>query len=139
MGTGRQGCEVQWAVCLRGSALEHREAGSECVMESESCQTIVLQWSQGTGGGLGSCWGRKDESVKGWGSQGGQSPQPEGQRGESPSLGGQVGPGQGCWDSPGPWSLKAVPQDLERDRKRRIRGASSPTLSHLSGNTSKQG
>lgn len=36
-------------------------------MESESCQTIVLQWSQGERERAGCWWGRKDESVRGWG------------------------------------------------------------------------
>lgn len=58
---GCQDCECVCCgpVCLRGTALKHREAGSECVMESESCQTIVLQWSQGERGRAGELLGKE--------------------------------------------------------------------------------
>lgn len=96
VGTGCEHCvKVCGPVCLRENALKHQEAGSECVMECAGCQTIVLQWSQGERGQAESCWGRKDESVKGWGSQGGQSPS-QGEA-EIPLLGsGGVG-----WGRPG--------------------------------------
>ena len=46
-------------VCLREKVLKHQEAGSECVMESARCQTIVLQWSQGERGGPGELLGKE--------------------------------------------------------------------------------
>lgn len=57
-----RGCGALGAMGLcvgEGSALKHREAGSECVMESESCQTIVLQWSQGERGRAGLLLGKE--------------------------------------------------------------------------------
>lgn len=50
---------VLWACVFERECTEHREAGSECVMESESCQTIVLQWSQGERGRAGELLGKE--------------------------------------------------------------------------------
>lgn len=117
-------------VCLRETAPKHPGGREWCVMESASCQTIVLQQSQGEGRAWELLGKEGMNPVKGWGSQGGQSPRSEGQeRLRFPSRGRlREMLGTGCmwgrileryvrgrhlWDL---HFLKAVSQDLEGGR-----------------------
>jgi hypothetical protein len=90
----------------------------------------------GERGGQGSCWGRKDESVTGWGA-----------RARTLALGAREmelpPPGTG-WgrieDARGSPGLTRFPPDLGKGRHERcVRGSSSPTFSYPSENINKQG
>lgn len=67
----------------------------------KAARPLCCSGARGRGGGLGCCWGRKDESVKGWGSLGGQSPCQKDREAEILPLGAGGG-GVGMLRFPGP-------------------------------------